>query len=105
MPSILHTMDEEIHARPKEREWLSQLPSEYFKRQCWISFTPDDPTLVPTVDLLGDDRILWATDFPHLDGVYPGAVDTLAATIAKLPAASQARIAADNAIAAYGLGR
>jgi predicted TIM-barrel fold metal-dependent hydrolase len=103
LPAILHTMDEEIHARPKEREWLSHLPSEYFARQCWISFVPDDPTLVPTVQLLGDDRVLWATDFPHLDGIYPGAVDTLTRTTASLPADAQARIAGANAMAAYGL--
>jgi predicted TIM-barrel fold metal-dependent hydrolase len=103
LPAILHTMDEEIHARPKEREWLSQLPSEYFARQCWISFVPDDPTLVPTVQLLGDDRVLWATDFPHLDGIYPGAVETLQRTTTSLPAESRARIAGANALAAYGL--
>ena len=64
---------------------------------------PDDPTLVPTVQLLGDDRVLWATDFPHLDGIYPGAVDTLTTTTQSLPAESRARIAGANAIAAYGL--
>jgi predicted TIM-barrel fold metal-dependent hydrolase len=105
LPSILHAMDEEIHARANERRWLSMLPSEYFKRQCWISFSPEDPTLVPSVEFLGDDRILWASDFPHLDGIYPGAVKELQENIAPLPAASRARIAGDNALAAYGLPR
>ena len=47
--------------------------------------------------------MLWATDFPHLDGVYPGAVTTLQDTLAPLPAESRVRIAVDNAIAAYGI--
>ena len=102
-PAILHTMDEEVRARPTERAWLSLLPSEYFARQCWIGFGPDDPTLATTVELLGDDRILWATDFPHLDGKYPGAVADLDHNIATLPAQSRARIRGDNAAAAYGL--
>jgi predicted TIM-barrel fold metal-dependent hydrolase len=103
-PAILHTMDEEIRARAHERKWLSMLPSEYFKRQCWIGFSPDDPTLAPSVDFLGDDRILWATDFPHLDGIYPGAVTALEKNLSNLPEASRDRIAGTNALTAYGLG-
>jgi len=104
LPSILHTMDAEVRARPNERRWLSLLPSEYFRRQCWISFDPEDPTLVPTVELLGDDRLMWATDFPHLDGVYPGAVDALRENLAPLPETSRDRIMGANALAAYGIG-
>ena len=102
-PAILHTMDEEIRARANERRWLSMLPSEYFKRQIWIGFAPDDPTLPMAAEFLGDDRILWATDFPHLDGIYPGAVNALEENVAGLPEASRARIAGENAVAAYGL--
>ena len=105
LPAILHAMDGEIRARVNEGRWLTMLPSEYFKRQCYVSFSPEDPTLVPTVELLGDDRILWATDFPHLDGVYPGAAKALFDTIAPLPAGSRDRIAGGNAVAAYGLAR
>jgi predicted TIM-barrel fold metal-dependent hydrolase len=102
-PSILYAMDEEVHARPTERKWLSMLPSEYFKRQCWISFAPDDPTLAPSVQLLGADRILWASDFPHLDAIYPGATKALDDSLATVPADDRALIAGTNALAAYGL--
>lgn len=105
VPSILHAMDEEIHARPTERKWLSMLPSEYFQRQCWVSFAPDDPTLAPSVDLLGAERILWASDFPHLDAVYPGATRALDVSLAKLPDHERDRIAGANAVAAYGSAR
>ena len=44
-PAILHSMDAESEPGD-ERRWLSLLPSEYFERQCWISFSPDDPTLL-----------------------------------------------------------
>ena len=90
-------------SRANERRWLSLLPSEYFARQCWISFSPEDPTLATTAAFLGDDRILWATDFPHLDGVYPGAPAQLTETIKSLSPLSQERIAGVNALAAYGI--
>ena len=53
-------MDDEVKANPRERRWLSLLPSEYFRRQCWISFEPDDPTLPRLADLIGPDRIAYA---------------------------------------------
>ena len=72
------------------------------RHQCWISFSPEDPTLATTARLLGDDRIVWATDFPHLDGAYPGAMEQLDHAIESLPAESRARIAGRNALDAYG---
>jgi predicted TIM-barrel fold metal-dependent hydrolase len=70
----------------------------------WIGFAPDDPTLPAAVEFLGDDRILWASDFPHLDGIYPGAVKALEENTSGLSESSRERIAGANALAAYGLG-
>jgi predicted TIM-barrel fold metal-dependent hydrolase len=30
------------------------------------------------IQLLNDDIILWASDYPHPDAIFPGAVDALA---------------------------
>ncbi len=53
---------------------LTKEPSEYFRRQCWISFDPDESTLAFTAQspLCGADRIVWASDYPHPDAVFPG---------------------------------
>jgi len=52
-------------------EWgepsLALRPSEYFQRQGWISFDPDEATLPANVDVIGHDRIVWASDYPHQD--------------------------------------
>ena len=101
--SILERMDEELHANPQESRWLKLTPSEYFRRQCWISFEPNDPTLPRLADLIGTDRILWASDFAHSDAVYPGTVKALDACIAPLDAAVQDQIRGGNAIDAYRL--
>ena len=47
---------------------LSTRPSEIFRRQCFISFEPVEGSLPLLADYLGADNILWATDYPHLDG-------------------------------------
>jgi predicted TIM-barrel fold metal-dependent hydrolase len=101
--SILERMDEELHANPQESRWLDLTPSEYFRRQCWISFEPNDPTLPRLADLIGFDRILWASDFAHSDAVYPGTVKALDDCIAPLDARSQDQIRGANAVAAYRL--
>ena len=46
---------------------LTLSPSEYFSRNCWVSCDPDERTLASTVGLIGDERIVWASDYPHLD--------------------------------------
>jgi predicted TIM-barrel fold metal-dependent hydrolase len=101
--SILERMDEEVKANPQESRWLRLLPSEYFRRQCWISFEPDDPTLPRLADLIGPDRILWASDFPHSDAIYPGAGKAIRNLVAPLPVDQRAMIAGGNAIEAYRL--
>ena len=53
-------------------------PSEYFERQCWISFEPVETCLPILADKLGAHKILWATDYPHRDGFFPGAPKMIA---------------------------
>lgn len=51
-------------------------PSEYFKRQCWIA-TEAERELTMVTQLLGDDNIVYSTDYPHGDSDFPHAVDEL----------------------------
>ena len=52
---------------------LQLRPSEYFQRQCWIAFEPVERSLGALAELIGPEKILWATDYPHPDGFFPGA--------------------------------
>ena len=53
------------------------------------------------MEVLGDDRIVFATDFPHPDAKYPDAVKSFMA-LPKLTIDSQRKILWDNALAFYG---
>lgn len=57
---------------------LPSLPSEYFVRQCFISTDPDEKILPGIVSTMGDDNIVFASDYPHPDAVFPGVVAELA---------------------------
>jgi predicted TIM-barrel fold metal-dependent hydrolase len=93
----------------KKFQWevtdLSMLPSEYMKRQCWISFDPDEAMLRTTAEsqLVGADRIIWASDYPHPDAKIPGVVAELNEAIETLTADQQRLIRGDTAAALYNL--
>jgi predicted TIM-barrel fold metal-dependent hydrolase len=53
---------------------LTLKPSEYFDRQCVICTDPDDPLAAWVVSQVGADHVMWASDFPHPDALYPNAV-------------------------------
>jgi uncharacterized protein len=84
---------------------MKMKPSEYFRRQCWISFDPDESALAFTArsPLVGAERIIWASDYPHPDAKIPGVVDELRAAVAGLGAAEQAQILGLNSAELYHL--
>jgi predicted TIM-barrel fold metal-dependent hydrolase len=57
-------------------EWdaptLTMKPSDYFRRQCFVG-AEEERGLKQIVELMGDDAIVWSTDYPHWDSDYPHA--------------------------------
>jgi predicted TIM-barrel fold metal-dependent hydrolase len=77
LPYWLHRLDE--HAEwlaDTETKHLTMAPSEAFARQCVISTDSDDDLVDWTVSRIGADHVIWASDFPHPDALFPTAVDT-----------------------------
>ena len=59
-------------------EWLSpERPSatELFDSHCVISTEADDDCVGMVVGWMGPEYVMWASDFPHPDAIYPGAAD------------------------------
>jgi predicted TIM-barrel fold metal-dependent hydrolase len=85
---------------------LKLLPSEYFRRQCWISFDPDEAMLAFTAQspLCGADRIIWASDYPHPDAKFPGVTEELQEALAPLDIEQKRQITSESARALYGIG-
>ena len=82
---------------------LKTRPSELFQRNCWISFEPVEGGLGVLADYIGSHKILWATDYPHADGFFPGAPALIAKQTAALSETSQSEILAGGAMRFYGL--
>jgi len=101
LPYWLERMDDH-----KERMgWLipecKSLPSEYFRRQCKLSVEPGERMIPAVVDLVGDEYLMFASDYPHFDCTFPGAVS--AAREAKISPAAMDKLLGENARAFYNL--
>jgi len=103
VPFWLERLDEQAESFGEFCPELRMAPSEYFARQCWISYEIDEHTLPALTPFIGEDRIVWGSDYPHHDATFPGAVDTLRRTMAPLPPETQAKILGVNAAGLYGL--
>ena len=53
--------------------------------------------------MIGDDRVMWASDYPHADSTWPGSHQSIATNFKDVPAAARQRILCDNARELYGL--
>lgn len=96
-------VDEFVDAYGWQLQHLSLKPSEYFLRQGWISFDPGERTMGAMTRFIGEERLVWASDFPHSDARYPGVVDELRENSADLSEEGLRRLLGGNAIDLYGL--
>jgi predicted TIM-barrel fold metal-dependent hydrolase len=72
LPSLGWRLDKHWKHLKDEVPHLSRLPSDYIKSNFWISTQPmEEPErpahLVDILDWIGDDRVLFASDYPHWD--------------------------------------
>jgi predicted TIM-barrel fold metal-dependent hydrolase len=97
---LLHRMDNAM-AKGRFPTAGKLKPSEYFKRQCWIS-TEHEKELPMIIDLIGDDNIVFSTDYPHGDSDFPHAVEEFL-EMDGVSNESRKKILWDNCAQLYGL--
>jgi predicted TIM-barrel fold metal-dependent hydrolase len=72
------------------------LPSEVLTRNFYFTILDDRSTL-PIIERVGVDHVLFETDYPHADSLWPGVQDAVAELFAPLSAAQIAKITHGNA--------
>ena len=81
---------------------LQMLPSEYAKRQFFITFM-DDRAAVKLADMYGEDNYGWASDYPHQDSTFPESHKVVEKDFAGVPEHIKRKITRDNVIRFYNL--
>jgi len=82
-------------------ENIKMLPSEYFKRQCWVGIELGEPCLREVIDLIGHDKLLYGSDFPHPDHLHFTTED-IAQQLNELDEKELQAVLEQNAIDFYG---
>jgi predicted TIM-barrel fold metal-dependent hydrolase len=97
----LDRMDFEWEDRFKDLG-LKMKPSDYWKRQCKATFQ-FDPIGAKLVNEIGVETLMWGSDYPHGDGVWPESDKYIKDQFAGLPADVVHKITCENAGKFYGL--
>ena len=95
-------MDDQWEKFGSGSEGLTLAPSDYFRRQCYLSVDPDEYLVADVVQRMGDDNLVFSTDYPHPDSAYPHAVDEMLA-LEGLSMESKRKILWDNCARLYGI--
>jgi predicted TIM-barrel fold metal-dependent hydrolase len=106
IPFILETLDYEMAENaPTELAQLEKLPSEYFRSNLYATFwfEKNRNKLADLIEAVGEDRILFETDFPHPTCLYPNPLQSVAEKMATLPETTRRNILGENARRLYRL--
>ena len=106
VPFILETMNYELlENAPQHAAELSKLPSEYFRSNWHATFWFEEHQgdVQGLLDKVGDDRVLFETDFPHPTCLYPSPLETVADKMRALRPETRRRVMGENAARLYRL--
>jgi predicted TIM-barrel fold metal-dependent hydrolase len=81
---------------------LKMKPSDYWRRQCKATFQ-FDRIGTKLVEDMGVETLMWGSDYPHGDGVWPESSKYIAEQFGHLPAEMTHKITCENAAKFYGL--
>ena len=68
---------------------------------CWVSMEGDEPGAKYYVEMHGNDRLLWASDYPHPDAGYPNATEEFLG-LESISEETKRKVLWDNPMAFYG---
>lgn len=78
VPYWMDRMDEEYEHRQSEAPLLKAMPSEYMKNGSWFyAFEPEEASLPYGLERIGENQLVFASDYPHWDGIFPNVVKTI----------------------------
>jgi predicted TIM-barrel fold metal-dependent hydrolase len=104
VPFILEALEYEMEENaPGLKASLSLTPREFFQRNIYATMWFERTDLTSVVRQVGEDNIMFETDFPHPTCLYPDPLRTAARNMRELSPGAQRKILGENAAKLYGL--
>lgn len=105
-PHFIERLDYTYTQRPQSggyRFGEAMLPSDYFRRNVFISFQEDAVGLRER-QFIGVDNLLWGSDYPHAESTFPRSQQILTEILADCTEEEKAKIVGGNTARIYNLG-
>ena len=103
LPYWLHRLDEHYEVLGVQTPELKIEPSKLLERgQLYFSFEADESELAHVIEVVGDDYLVFASDYSHFDSRWPGASQPIVHH-EKISEGSKRKILNDNARQLYPL--
>jgi predicted TIM-barrel fold metal-dependent hydrolase len=103
VPFFMEHMDGEFEKRPWDAPLCKAKPSEYVTcGRAYFSCEPEEKTIPYVLGWVGEDHIIYASDYPHWDSEWPHTVDELMGRKDIEPRV-KAKILGQNALRFYDL--
>ena len=97
LPFLLDRMDHECTGL----QGLKMKPSDYWRRQGHTTFQQEG-FVADVVHLIGENTIMWGSDYPHHDGVWPDSKAAIERVLGTLSPETRRMITRDNCAKLYG---
>jgi predicted TIM-barrel fold metal-dependent hydrolase len=103
-PQTLRDMDSAYRFEPMAelRKIIPELPSTYWQRNCFLAASFAARFEVEQRHEVGVDKIMWGSDYPHMEGTWPHNMASLRTTFHDVPEEDVRRMLGENAIDVYG---
>jgi predicted TIM-barrel fold metal-dependent hydrolase len=100
IPYVLSRMDEEYEDQFQDLNFKLK-PSELWRRQGYTTYQ-HETTIADMVHLVGEDNIIWGSDYPHPDGIWPDSLQVIEEDLGRVHADVRRKIICENAAKLYG---
>lgn len=110
---IPHFMDRldyvyrESHEQTPYRYKDNMVPSDFMRRNVFHSFEEDNQWLLGIRDryIIGVDNLMWASDYPHAEGVFPYSQQVIEKWLKGVPEEEKAKICGETRPEYTGLSK
>lgn len=103
IPFLLESCEYQMNENTLDRAGLQLRPREYFARQIYASYWFERDHTPASIQAVGEDNVMFETDFPHPTCLYPDVRAQVEASLGGLPARVQRKVLYENAAKVYGL--
>ena len=103
IPFFLNRLDITYIERPSQTSYRFQndaLPSDFMRKNVYHSFQEDGLGVFHR-DIIGVDRLLWGSDYPHAESTFPKSREILDSILVDVPDEEKALIVGGNAARLY----